>query len=433
LEDTQKAMEADIEFFDTTKAGCKAKDEEWMARSKARKEELEGIEKALEILTSDDAKELFGKAIKPGKETMFLQLDQAKLLGTPAVKAYNALKIQAKKSKSLRLAALAATIQTMGVGHFDKVLEEIDKLIDVLKEEGKEDIKQRDWCKDEYQKNELKQADLKWKIDNNEAMITKLEQRIEKLVETINKTIEEIESTKKEVKEMEDTRKEENEDFVQAKKDDEDVIELLQKAVDALSEYYKGNKIEMGPIQGSVKLLQEEPPDATFSKKGSRKNESKGIIAILTMLIEDTEDEIKNGIKDEAAAQTEFEKQLAAAKKLIETLEEKKVNLEEDKSNTETKVDDENAKLTENKEDLKTTEDYKKDDLEPDCEWMFKNFEERVEKRKAEMEGLVKAKEYLSGAAPPSDSVFPKESMLEISKSSNHNNFQQISFDHLRR
>ena len=35
-------------------------------------------------------------------------------------------------------------------------------------------------------------------------------------------------------------------------------------------------------------------------------------------------------------------------------------------------------------------------DLEPDCEWMFKNFEDRVEKRKAEMEGLVKAKEYNS-------------------------------------
>merc|ERR1719301_328315 len=75
LDDMQKQMDADIQFFDSTKAGCEAKHEEWMDRSKARKEEIEGIEKALEILTSDDAKELFGKAIKAGKETMFLQLE----------------------------------------------------------------------------------------------------------------------------------------------------------------------------------------------------------------------------------------------------------------------------------------------------------------------------------------------------------------------
>ena len=39
----------------------------------ARTEELAGIEKALEILTSDDAKARFNTFIKPGKETLFLQ------------------------------------------------------------------------------------------------------------------------------------------------------------------------------------------------------------------------------------------------------------------------------------------------------------------------------------------------------------------------
>merc|ERR1719160_1585087 len=99
---------------------------------------------------------------------MFLELDTDSSSHTPAMKAYKALKVQAQKSKSLRLAALAATVRTMGVGHFDKVIKEIDKIIQVLKDEEKEDIKQRDWCKDEYQTNELKQAKIKWKIENNE-------------------------------------------------------------------------------------------------------------------------------------------------------------------------------------------------------------------------------------------------------------------------
>merc|ERR1719161_2383182 len=108
-----------------------------------------------------------------------------------------------------------------------------------------------------------------------------------------------------------------------------------------------------------------------------------------------------NGIKDEVAAQAEFEKNVDAAKKLIETLEEKKVNLEEDKSKTEQKRDDEEETKAENEQKLKTNREYL-EKIKPDCDWMLNSFEERREKRKAEMNGLVTAKEYLAGAAPPS-------------------------------
>merc|ERR1719428_2180567 len=71
LDDTTKQMKADTIFFDETKAACQAKADEWAERVRARTEEMAGINKALEILTSDDAKALFNKAIKPGKETGF--------------------------------------------------------------------------------------------------------------------------------------------------------------------------------------------------------------------------------------------------------------------------------------------------------------------------------------------------------------------------
>merc|ERR1719327_2185687 len=65
-DDTEKQMKADMEFFDQTKAACESKHEEWTVRKKLRDEEIEGIDKALEILTSDDARALFAKSIKPG-------------------------------------------------------------------------------------------------------------------------------------------------------------------------------------------------------------------------------------------------------------------------------------------------------------------------------------------------------------------------------
>merc|ERR1719331_2878634 len=90
LDDTTKQMKADTAFFDETKAACQAKADEWAERVRARTEELAGINKAIEILTGDDAKALFAKAIKPGKETgTFLQIDAE---SQPAAKAYKALK-----------------------------------------------------------------------------------------------------------------------------------------------------------------------------------------------------------------------------------------------------------------------------------------------------------------------------------------------------
>merc|ERR1719443_798869 len=76
VEDTTKQLKVDIEFFDAMKKGCTEKPEEWAERSKAYTGELEGIKEALKILTSDEARELFGKAITPG--VGFLQTSMSK-------------------------------------------------------------------------------------------------------------------------------------------------------------------------------------------------------------------------------------------------------------------------------------------------------------------------------------------------------------------
>merc|ERR1712139_160172 len=100
-------------------------------------------------------------------------------------------------------------------------------------------------------------------------------------------------------------------------------------------------------------VSEDQAPDASFSDKGSRKNQSKGIVSIMTMLIEDLENEIKNGKKAEASAQTDFEEALADAKKLKEELIEKKDTIEatiadkkDAKTAEETDMDTNDADLT---------------------------------------------------------------------------------------
>merc|ERR1719440_1445896 len=56
LEETKAQLAADEKFFEETKAACKAKAAEWAERTRLRTEELQGMQKAIEILTSDEAK-----------------------------------------------------------------------------------------------------------------------------------------------------------------------------------------------------------------------------------------------------------------------------------------------------------------------------------------------------------------------------------------
>merc|ERR1719214_126227 len=101
LDDTTQQMKADIDFFDDTKAACQAKADEWAERVRARTEELAGIAKAIEILTSDDAKELFSKAIKPGVEKTFLQIS-SEITTSRKGRVYDKLKQIALQTKSSR-------------------------------------------------------------------------------------------------------------------------------------------------------------------------------------------------------------------------------------------------------------------------------------------------------------------------------------------
>jgi len=431
-DDTEAQMNADIAFFDVTKKACQDKGAEWNVRSEMRAQELEGITEALKLLTSDEARELFASAIKPGMET-FLQVSSSANV-TPQQKAYEALKKQASRTHSLRLASLAALVQTAKAGHFDEVMAAIDKVMQTLKDEGQSDIEKKDQCKEEYLKTHSTSKDLEWKIKKNNAKIDKLEKAIALRKGQKAKTIEEIADVAKQIDDMENQRKAENEAFLNAKSEDEAAIELLSKTKDVLSKFYKKNKVEMGEIQGSATgaALNQEPvfevsedqaPDASFSNKGGRKNESKGIISIMTMLIEDLQDEVKNGKKSEAEAQLDFEAALKAAKTLKTELIQKKEELGDIIAKRSIEKIEENEDKTKNTDDLKDGTDYKAE-IKPDCDWIIGAFTGRADARAKEMQGLTSAKEYLAGATSASliatdkfdDDALTRTGFLRISK-----------------
>merc|ERR1719313_1443302 len=95
--------------------------------------------------------------------SMLLQSSQKSSVKAPRKdKAYHVLKGVARKHHSLRMAAMAAMVQTATEGHFDVVIGSVDKMIAELRQEEQDDIDLRDYCQDEENKVEKEiQADIK--------------------------------------------------------------------------------------------------------------------------------------------------------------------------------------------------------------------------------------------------------------------------------
>jgi len=242
---------------------------------------------------------------------------------------------------------------------------------------------------------------LDWKIENNKAKLQKVEEVVSSKEIAKDETVKELKIIAEDLKVMESTRDSENEAYGIAKDDDKKAIELLEQAKQKLEEYYKNQGgATLAQLSSTFSKDPDEPPEAEFSEKGSHHNASKGIVALLTIIIEDLHEEIKSGTGAEEAAQLDFEKRTQAVRSLQSDLKTKQTNLEEqisvknDEIEKEQDDEDENTGLRDNEK--KTEEDIK-----PECDWFIKHQSERREKRKTEIEGLVTAKQYLAGAKPP--------------------------------
>merc|ERR1719163_1700065 len=411
-DETQAQLADDEKFFEETKAACKAKADEWAERSRLRTEELAGVNKAIEILTSDEASSTFGKAT-----SMLLQTAQrsaTRHAGRDA--AFATLKALAGKHHSLRLAALSALVQTSTEGHFDVVITSVDKMLAELRQEEQDDITLRDYCQDEENKVETEIEDLKHEMDTIQGLIDRLIAKKDETIADRKQTETDIANTQDAMAEALDNRNKENEDFKAALKDDMDAVALMASAIDALTSFYKNNKLPLGLVQKHGKedpeyaVDPDKAPETFSAPYGGRSSEGGGITSIMGYIKEDLENEIKTSRADEAATQKEFEEQRAAALKSLEVLNEKKVTLE----NLEADLDEKIAEATEEKASTLTMKENKqkyREDLKPKCDWMKEAFETRRDARQEEMTGLMQAKASLAGGEGGEELVQKRSSL----------------------
>jgi len=392
-DDTADQVEADGNFFESTKDACETKAKDWSVRTRLRTEELAGMAQAIAILSKG------GKTLEKSFGN-FLQVSSVTKHQEMGLKAFEKIRMLASKYKSMKLAGLAVAARSSG--HFDKVMASIDAMVGTLRAEGQADIKHRDYCENNMNANSNELSDLKYAIKKTQKQVKRMASSRKEVQLEVGKLKADIGSTKKGMKELSSFRSKESAEYKQAHKDDTEAVALMGGAIDSLEAFYKKNALvqtsEVASKAPTYSKDKDASPGTSFkgAAYGGRKSETTGIVAMLSMLVEDIQKEIKESNADDADAQDRYEKQLDALKETLDAQIETKVSKEEEMADLTEKIADAQRFKKGKQGDAAASKD-KKALIYQDCAWVKTHFKPRASKRAEEIEGLGEAKAFLSG------------------------------------
>merc|ERR1719401_2150539 len=226
IQDTKKSLSADEQFLMMLKEKCSMTDGEWEERQKTRQLEMEACSKALAVLSSDDAHDLFTKTFNPS----FVQKESA-AHSERRTQASKLLSAVAQKVQNPRLATLAVRVR---LDAFTRVKKAIDDMVSPLLKEKEDEIKHKDFCVDEFNTNEMQtdkknreKADLIAKIED-------LEGTIKALTEAIDALKADIAEMQVQLKRAGEDREKQNKEFQMTIADQRQTQKLLQAALGVL-------------------------------------------------------------------------------------------------------------------------------------------------------------------------------------------------------
>merc|ERR1719238_2630267 len=407
--ETQDELKAAEEFLATTTDACKSKANEWAERSRLRTEELAGMNQAIDILTSDTAKDTFTTA-----HMGFVQLGLENKHHAKLVHIVKKLKAEVTAAKPVQKKAakpvtqLAQTKAKAGLKQFEGVQHDIVVMEDDLREEGLADIKKKAYCDNERResnnKNELLEFDmdtLQKEMDSGEAKKTLLSKQIQHTTSSIQKL-------EAEMKEYLNTRNAQNEAFKTGLKADTDAVMLLAKAIEALSKYATNNDVALTQKAVKKHAKKQDPeyttsedtaPDATFSAASSGASETGGIVGIIENIKQDLEEEISAAKDEEAKALQSYHDTEKESQDSMAAMKAKIASMEVDIADTTSWVADKQETYDDKKRTHEGVDAYLQS-IKAECDWMDENFELRKEARESEIQGLDDAKAKLAGAGP---------------------------------
>jgi len=394
LKETTTTRDSDQKYLDNLVATCEQKSSDFEARQQLRSEEIEAISKAIEIISSN--------AVKGNAETYLPKFVQEKV-SAPALAMLRAemhhqaqeqvAELLRERASTLGSRVLSAVADRVSDDPFQKVKKMLKDLIVRLMEEANAEAEHKGWCDTELSTNEQTRSEKTEAVETLNAEIDQLEASIAKLTEDtteLSNAVAELDAAMAKATKL---RQEEKAENTQTIADAQEAQTAVAQALTVLKQFY-------AKAGDATALLQQQPeaPEIFDSPYKGMQGENGGVIGMLEVIESDfarLESETKAA---EATQQKEYDTFMTDSKV--------------DKEAKETSIDhktakkqDENQALTTNREDLEDTQKELDaalayfDKLKPSCIDAGVSYDDRVSRRKEEIESLQEALQILNGEA----------------------------------
>merc|ERR1719454_1758280 len=388
LQDTITTRDADAKYLADLTATCEQKASDFESRQQLRAEEIEAIEKAIEIISSAAVSgnaEKHLPTLLQSKTTSLAQL-RADARSPVQQRAAEYLHIRSKQLNSRVLSALATRVAR---DPFTKVKKMIKDLIARLMEEAGAEANHKTWCDTELATNEQTRKEKTAAVETIHAEIDELEAAIAKLTNEIAELTEAIAALDAAMAKATEIRAAEKAKNTETIADSQEANAAVAQAVTVLKEFY-------AKAGEATALVQQPIPEIFTSPYKGMQAENGGVIGMLEVIASDfTRLEAETKAAEETA-QKEYDHFMADS-------EEDKAAKEKDIEVKTMKRQDEEQALVVSKEDLEGTQKELEaslayfDKLKPSCVDAGVSYEDRVARRKEEIESLQQALEILNG------------------------------------
>jgi len=388
LEDTKVTMAEDEKFLGDLVAECEQKATDFEIRQKTRQEELDAIAKAIEIMSSDDVSGSADKHLPGLIQTSASALVQLRSTSQSAAQQSVAIFLEdkAQRTGSRILALLASKV---AADPFKKIVKMIKDMITKLQEEAQEEAEHKGFCDAELGQNKQTRDTKTEEADTLKATVEELSADIAKLAEeitTLTTQITELDGAIKTATEQRTAEKEKNTATIADAKAGK---EAVAKATKVLKDFY--DKAATSTALTQITAGQPETFDKPYTGMGGG-----GVLGMLEVCESDfarLESETTTG---EAEAAKEYDEFMADSTDAKTTKEDAVKHKSGTKQSKESALATAKKDLAGVQEELAAAMAYY-EKLKPSCVDAGESYEDRVARRKQEIESLQEALKILNG------------------------------------
>jgi hypothetical protein len=388
LSDTTATRDSDQTYLSDMVATCSQKSADFENRQQLRTDELAAISKAVEILSSGDVSGAADKHLPALTQTSFAMMTSLRSKSPLQTRVADFLKSKGDAINSRVLSALALRVQE---DPFNKVKKMIKDLIVRLMEEANEEAEHKGWCDTELSTNEQTRKEKTRQVETLHAEIDELTASISKLGQQIADLSVEISDSDAAVAENTKIRQAEEKTNQATIADAQAAQTAVAQAVSVLKEFY-----EKASEATSLVQSKKQQPEIFDQPYTGMQSENGGIIGMLEVIQSDfarLETDTKASNAEASRQFDEFTQESAVNRAAnVKDMEHK----ENGKTSQEGSLTSKKADLEGSQKELDAALAYY-DKLKPSCVDAGVSFDDRVARRKEEIESLQEALRILNG------------------------------------